>query len=277
MTLCLYCRLENLKEEVGVDVKPGWEAGDIKPPWDTRKMVSPPSPHHLDPRPQWIRPEDYEDEQRAKSVLETEGGHRRPEFCESLPEEAEHYPGSGPFSGPNGSPFHEGPPTPHGVHSFSPESMMHNGLDGPPGPGGGASKKSSSRRNAWGNLSYADLITQVSRRPATTSWGQFRKTLIFPIQAILSSPEKRLTLSQVYDWMVQNIPYFKDKGDSNSSAGWKVGVCSIVISHHHHLCRVSAQLFFLILTFDSSPKTKKRTTDSIPLVCWLVHVTALKR
>jgi hypothetical protein len=22
--------------------------------------------------------------------------------------------------------------------------------------------------------------------------------------------------------MVQNIPYFKDKGDSNSSAGWKV-------------------------------------------------------
>ena len=149
-----------------MDVKPGWEAGDIKPPWDTRKMVSPPSPHHLDPRPQWIRPEDYEDEQRAKSVLETEGGHRRPEFCESLPEEAEHYPGSGPFSGPNGSPFHEGPPTPHGVHSFSPESMMHNGLDGPPGPGGGASKKSSSRRNAWGNLSYADLITQVSRRPA---------------------------------------------------------------------------------------------------------------
>lgn len=62
-------------------------------------------------------------------------------------------------------------------------------------------KKTSSRRNAWGNMSYADLITQ----------------------AIQSSPEKRLTLSQVYEWMVQNIPYFKDKGDSNSSAGWKVG------------------------------------------------------
>lgn len=61
-------------------------------------------------------------------------------------------------------------------------------------------KKSSSRRNAWGNLSYADLITQ----------------------AITSAPEKRLTLSQIYDWMVQNVPYFKDKGDSNSSAGWKV-------------------------------------------------------
>ncbi|CAD5206765.1 unnamed protein product [Bursaphelenchus okinawaensis] len=68
-------------------------------------------------------------------------------------------------------------------------------LDDPTG------KKSNSRRNAWGNMSYADLITQ----------------------AILSSPEKRLTLSQVYEWMVQNVPYFRDKGDSNSSAGWKVG------------------------------------------------------
>ena len=63
-------------------------------------------------------------------------------------------------------------------------------------------KKSSSRRNAWGNLSYADLITQ----------------------AITSAPDKRLTLSQIYDWMVQNVPYFKDKGDSNSSAGWKVRI-----------------------------------------------------
>ncbi len=42
------------------------------------------------------------------------------------------------------------------------------------------SRKSSARRNAWGNYSYADLITQ----------------------AIESSPEKRLTLAQVYDWMV---------------------------------------------------------------------------
>lgn len=61
-------------------------------------------------------------------------------------------------------------------------------------------KKSSSRRNAWGNLSYADLITQ----------------------AITSAVDRRLTLSQIYEWMVQNVAYFKDKGDSNSSAGWKV-------------------------------------------------------
>ncbi|XP_067099928.1 forkhead box protein O3a [Osmerus mordax] len=67
--------------------------------------------------------------------------------------------------------------------------------------GGSASqpRKSSTRRNAWGNYSYADLITQ----------------------AIESSPENRLTLSQIYEWMVRSVPYFKDKGDSNSSAGWK--------------------------------------------------------
>ncbi|XP_053140993.1 forkhead box protein O1 [Hemicordylus capensis] len=64
---------------------------------------------------------------------------------------------------------------------------------------GGPRKSSSSRRNAWGNLSYADLITK----------------------AIESAPEKRLTLSQIYEWMVKSVPYFKDKGDSNSSAGWK--------------------------------------------------------
>ncbi|KAM6405561.1 LOW QUALITY PROTEIN: forkhead box protein O3 [Pluvialis apricaria] len=70
------------------------------------------------------------------------------------------------------------------------------GLSG--GPAAAAPRKCSSRRNAWGNLSYADLITRIE-----------------------SSPEKRLTLSQIYDWMVRCVPYFKDKGDSNSSAGWK--------------------------------------------------------
>ncbi|CAI8050128.1 Forkhead box protein O [Geodia barretti] len=51
-------------------------------------------------------------------------------------------------------------------------------------------------RNAWGNLSYAELITQ----------------------AILSSPDKRLTLSEIYDWIVQNVPYFADKANSPSTA-----------------------------------------------------------
>lgn len=80
------------------------------------------------------------------------------------------------------------------------ESTPTSGSSAAAAAAAAAAKKSSSRRNAWGNLSYADLITQ----------------------AIQSTPEKRLTLSQVYEWMVANIPYFKDKGDSNSSAGWKV-------------------------------------------------------
>ncbi|KAK2714973.1 hypothetical protein QYM36_009834, partial [Artemia franciscana] len=78
-----------------------------------------------------------------------------------------------------------------------------------------APKKNSSRRNAWGNLSYADLITQ----------------------AIQSSPENRLTLSQIYDWMVANVLYFKDKGDTNSSAGWKNSIRHN-LSLHNRFMRV---------------------------------------
>lgn len=70
-------------------------------------------------------------------------------------------------------------------------------------------KKNSSRRNAWGNHSYADLITQ----------------------AITSAPDERLTLSQIYEWMMQNIPYFREKGESNSSAGWKVSFSLVFLVH----------------------------------------------
>lgn len=104
-----------------------------------------------------------------------------------------------------------------GGAGLTPSMCLGLGLEGqlagsPGAPGAGmplpaaaaaaaaAAKKNSSRRNAWGNLSYADLITQ----------------------AITTAPDKRLTLSQIYEWMVHNVPYFKDKGDSNSSAGWKV-------------------------------------------------------
>ncbi|CAL8274466.1 unnamed protein product [Merluccius merluccius] len=60
-------------------------------------------------------------------------------------------------------------------------------------------RKTSARRNAWGSASYAELISQ----------------------AIEGAPQSRLTLAQIYDWMVRTVPYFRDKGDSNSSAGWK--------------------------------------------------------
>ncbi|OXU21272.1 hypothetical protein TSAR_001244 [Trichomalopsis sarcophagae] len=73
-----------------------------------------------------------------------------------------------------------------------------------PGQGAGPSaiKKKSPRQNAWGKLSYAELITQ----------------------AINSSKDQRLTLAQIYEWMVKNVQYFRDKGETNSSAGWKNSV-----------------------------------------------------
>jgi hypothetical protein len=58
-------------------------------------------------------------------------------------------------------------------------------------------------RNPWGNLSYAQLITR----------------------AIDSSPWKRLTLNEVYEWIIKFVPYFKDKLDAKTSWGWKVNDC----------------------------------------------------
>ncbi|XP_043857936.1 forkhead box protein O3 [Dromiciops gliroides] len=108
-------------------------------------------------------------------------------------------PGAGVLSGgqqaplqPPQAPLPLPPPPPPQLQPQQPQQQGASGASGQP-------RKCSSRRNAWGNLSYADLITR----------------------AIESSPDKRLTLSQIYDWMVRCVPYFKDKGDSNSSAGWK--------------------------------------------------------
>lgn len=64
----------------------------------------------------------------------------------------------------------------------------------------GLNDPQTSRKNAWGNLSYAELIAK----------------------AIEHSQDKRLTLSQIYSWMIQYVPYFRDKGDRKSSTGWKV-------------------------------------------------------
>lgn len=109
----------------------------------------------------------------------------------------------------------------------------------------GLKAKSSSRRNAWGNLSYADLITK----------------------AIQNSPEQRLTLSQIYDWMVQNVPYFKDKGDSTSSAGWKNSIRHN-LSLHSRFMRVqnegTGKSSWWVLNPDAKPgKTPRRRAGSM--------------
>jgi len=73
--------------------------------------------------------------------------------------------------------------------------------------------KSNARRNPWGNFSYADLITQ----------------------AIQSSPEGRLTLAQIYDWMIASVPYFTQRADSTSSAGWKNSIRHNLSLHQRFL------------------------------------------
>ncbi|XP_060067708.1 forkhead box protein O-like [Ylistrum balloti] len=106
-------------------------------------------------------------------------------------------------------------------------------------------KKTSSRRNAWGNLSYADLITK----------------------AIQSSAEQRLTLSQIYDWMVQNVPYFKDKGDNTSSAGWKNSIRHN-LSLHSRFMRIqnegTGKSSWWVINPDAKPgKTPRRRAGSM--------------
>lgn len=107
---------------------------------------------------------------------------------------------------------HPNPQLPHQQHQQQQVPLLSTPVGSSPSAAAAAAaaaaqrKSSSSRRNAWGNMSYADLITK----------------------AIESSPENRLTLSQIYDWMVKSVPYFKDKGDSNSSAGWKVCLTEFV-------------------------------------------------
>ncbi|XP_068867121.1 forkhead box protein O3 [Aphelocoma coerulescens] len=137
-------------------------------------------------------PEEEDDEEEGGGSAMTvgsaapAGGEAAAVATIAVPEEAARLLAPLPGGGP------EGP-------SLSPGGAAAAGGGGLSGGPAAAPRKCSSRRNAWGNLSYADLITR----------------------AIESSPEKRLTLSQIYDWMVRCVPYFKDKGDSNSSAGWK--------------------------------------------------------
>lgn len=128
----------------------------------------------------------------------------RPDIAAVKPEGAD-----GTESAAGTPPADEDKPEPQQITS-EPEkatAAAEGGVVAGVGGAGATPRKGSSRRNAWGNQSYADLISQ----------------------AIENSPEKRLTLAQIYEWMVKTVPYFRDKGDSNSSAGWKVRVWVVFI------------------------------------------------
>ena len=61
------------------------------------------------------------------------------------------------------------------------------------------------RKNPWGNESYAQIICA----------------------AIESSSEKKLTLSEIYDWFIAHNAYFADKRDVEPNKGWKVS-CDVI-------------------------------------------------
>ncbi|XP_023681896.1 forkhead box protein O1-A [Paramormyrops kingsleyae] len=153
------------------------------------------------PRPELINPADSGTSSPAPSVKQEPVGGTDFIGSLSLLEEAEDFPEEkgatcGGFQCRDGCAHQQQ----QRQHPSSQLPQQVAALPAPLGSSAAAQRKSgTSRRNAWGNMSYADLITK----------------------AIESSPEKRLTLSQIYDWMVRSVPYFMDKGDSNSSAGWK--------------------------------------------------------
>ncbi|CAF0982514.1 unnamed protein product [Didymodactylos carnosus] len=83
----------------------------------------------------------------------------------------------------------------------------------------GLNEQQTNRKNAWGNLSYAELIAK----------------------AIENSQQKRLTLAQIYTWMVKYVPYFRDKGDRKSSSGWKNSIRHN-LSLHNRFVRVPNEI-----------------------------------
>ncbi|CAF0827398.1 unnamed protein product [Didymodactylos carnosus] len=83
----------------------------------------------------------------------------------------------------------------------------------------GLDEQQTNRKNAWGNLSYAELIAK----------------------AIENSHQKRLTLAQIYIWMVKYVPYFRDKGDRKSSSGWKNSIRHN-LSLHNRFVRVPNEI-----------------------------------
>lgn len=104
-------------------------------------------------------------------------------------------------------------------------------------------KRKFARKNAWGYCSYADLITMALER----------------------APSKQMTLAEIYDWIVANIPFFKDKGDHNSSIGWKNSIRHN-LSLHDKFSRVTPTnttknigAYWTLIPENDETKTKGRT------------------
>merc|ERR1712107_202505 len=100
-------------------------------------------------------------------------------------------------------------------------------------------QRKNSRRNPWGNCSYSDLIEQ----------------------AISSAPDKRLTLNQIYDWLISNISYFSDRQDNTASSGWKNSIRHN-LSLHQRFVKIpnedAGQSSWWTINNDPKPGVKQR-------------------
>ena len=61
-------------------------------------------------------------------------------------------------------------------------------------------RRNYNRINAWNGPSYTDLITN----------------------AISSAANRKMIVAEIYDWLIQHVPYFNERQDCESSQGWKV-------------------------------------------------------
>ena len=43
--------------------------------------------------------------------------------------------------------------------------------------------------------------------------------------ALASAPERKMTLDEIYRWITDNVPYFREKGGELTTSGWKVCQC----------------------------------------------------
>lgn len=81
-------------------------------------------------------------------------------------------------------------------------------------------KKKVPVRNPWGTKTYAELISE----------------------AISASKEKRLSLSEIYEWIVANVAYFKDKAEDDCRAGWKNSIRHNLSLHDCFVRIVNAEM-----------------------------------
>lgn len=61
--------------------------------------------------------------------------------------------------------------------------------------------------NPWGNESYSDLIAR----------------------ALITAPEGKLKLNEIYQWFSENVPYFAGRSSQEEAQGWKVPLFNYII------------------------------------------------